>query len=387
MNSRRVHVLLVLGTRPEAIKLAPVAAGLLADAATFRLTVAATGQHRELLEQTLAAVGLEADVDLRLMRPGQSLSGTLAAALGGLDRVLARRTPDCVLVQGDTTTALAGALAAFHRRIPVGHVEAGLRTHDPANPYPEEANRRLIAGLAAWHFAPTAGAAANLRAEGVPARGIFVTGNPVVDALRAMRRPNFDPGTCGLGLRPGERRRVLVTAHRRESFGRPLREICAAVRAAARRFPDVQFVFPVHPNPQVRLAIRAEIRRRPENLRLIRPLAYDVFLNLLAASALAITDSGGVQEEAAALGVPSVILRRVTERPEVLCCGGCLAPAERAAIAAAVERALSRRFAPRPCPFGDGRAGERIAEILAWLFGRRKTRPTPYRPPAGGRRA
>jgi UDP-N-acetylglucosamine 2-epimerase (non-hydrolysing) len=381
MSPKRVHVAIVLGTRPEVIKLAPVAAALYAEPDVFRVTVVATGQHRALLDQALAATGLAADVDLDLMRPGQSLSGMLGAALAGLDRVLANLAPDCVLVQGDTTTALAGAVAGFHRRVPVGHVEAGLRTHDMANPFPEEANRRLISGLAAWHFAPTPGAAANLRAEGVSRRTIFVTGNPVVDALRALRQPGFEAAAHGFGLAAGQTRRVLITAHRRESFGRPLREICAAAADLARRFPDVQFVFPVHPNPAVRQAVRGAIRLRPRNLRLSRPLDYELFLNLLATAEVAVTDSGGVQEEAAALGVPSVILRRVTERPEVLQAGGRLVPPVKAAVVQAVSRILRRpwRLRPARCLLGDGRAGERIAQTLAWIYRRRRSKPAAFR--------
>jgi len=376
--------MVVFGTRPEAVKLAPVTAGLLAEPKVFRTTVVVTGQHREMLDQTLAAIGLEPDVDLNLMRRGQSPSDTLASSLAGLDRVLARLRPDGVLVQGDTTTALAGALAAFHRKLPVGHVEAGLRTHDFATPFPEEANRRLIATLTTWHFAPTAGAAANLRAEGVPAANIFVTGNPVVDALQVMSQAALNPDERGFALRAGERRRVLVTAHRRESFGRPLKAIVAAMGGLARRFPDTQFIFPVHPNPEVRRAVRQGLRWRPANLRLLAPLPYDRFVALLGRTALVVTDSGGVQEEAAALHVPSVILRRVTERPEVLTAGGRLVKPERPAIVAAVAQALNRKGPAKlwVCPFGDGRAAERITAALAWAYGRREKRPADFHPAA-----
>jgi UDP-N-acetylglucosamine 2-epimerase (non-hydrolysing) len=378
--TQRVHLAVVLGTRPEVIKLAPVVAQLRSGPDPFRVTVIATGQHREMLDQALAATGLAADRDLDLMRPGQTLSGLLAAALIGLDRELKRARPDGLLVQGDTTSALAGALAAFHLRVPVAHVEAGLRSHDPADPFPEEANRRLISGLAAWHFAPTPLAARNLRAEGVNAARIAVTGNPVVDALRTLA--GTGPLAAAPAWGPGERRRVLVTAHRRESFGRPLREICAAVLALARRFPDAQFVLPVHPNPEVRRAVRAVLRRVPANLRRVPPLPYGAFIRLLAGAALAITDSGGVQEEATALNVPCLVLRRVTERPEALAAGARLVPPEARAIAAAAGRVLAAGAGTRPrrpCPFGDGRAAARIAGTLAWVYGLRRRRPKDWK--------
>lgn len=375
-----MHLAVVLGTRPEVIKLAPVVARLRRGPGRFRVTVIATGQHREILDQALAETGLAADMDLDLMRTGQAPTRVLAAALLGLDRALRRLRPDGLLVQGDTTSALAGALAAFHLRIPVAHVEAGLRSHDPANPFPEEADRRLIAVLADWHFAPTPRAARNLRAEGVTAARIAVTGNPVVDALRTLTRPGPLPEALVLG--PGQRRRVLITTHRRESFGRPLREVCAALLALARRFPDALFILPVHPNPEVRRAVQATLGRSPANLRRVAPLPYGVFIRLLGASALAVTDSGGVQEEATVLQVPCLVLRRVTERPEALEAGARLVPPERAAVIAAATRVLtagSRPRGARPCPFGDGRAADRIAGTLAWAYGMRRERPKPFR--------
>lgn len=380
-RSGRAHVLAVFGTRPEAVKLAPVIQGLRADPDRFRTTVVATGQHRELLAQTLSALGLRPDLDLRLMQPDQALGAMLARTLGHLEPLVRDLRPDCVLVQGDTLTTLAAALAAFYRGVPCAHVEAGLRTYDLANPFPEEANRRLVSQLAAWHFAATPGAASNLRREGVAAARIFITGNPVVDAVRAVAAAGVREKPRDLALPAGRRRRVLVTAHRRESFGTPLREICEALREIAVRHPETEFLFLVHPNPHVAPRVRSSLRRRPDNLRLIPPQPYDVFIRLLAGSALAVTDSGGIQEEAPALGVRTVILRHATERPEALAAGGRLVPPRRQAVVRAVHRALRRTSAGRPlrCPFGDGRAAGRIVQALAFIHGLRRRRPGAFR--------
>jgi UDP-N-acetylglucosamine 2-epimerase (non-hydrolysing) len=254
-------------------------------------------------------------------------------------------------------------------------VEAGLRSFDQANPFPEETNRTLVSRVATWHFAPTARAAAHLRAEGVSASAVLVTGNTVVDALIDL-----------LGLTPGETlpaapERVVVTAHRRENFGRPLKEVCAALKRLAAAHPGVEWVFPVHPNPEVRRIIKQNLMRPPANLRLVKPLAYPEFVRLLAQSRLAVTDSGGVQEEAAVLGIPLVVMRETTERPEALGAGGLLVPPQRRALVARVSALLAKKSQPRHLrvsPFGDGRASERIVQALAWSFGLEVRKPKPF---------
>jgi len=280
-----------------------------------------------------------------------------------------------VLVQGDTGTTLAGALAAYYQHIPVGHIEAGLRSFDQANPFPEEANRTLVSRLATWHFAPTPQAAANLQREGVPTASVLVTGNTVVDALGDL-----------LGIKAGDvlppsTDKVVVTAHRRENFGPPLREVCAALKQLAHRHPKVEWVFPVHPNPEVRRIIRQTLATPPVNVRLCKPLDYPEFIRLLAQSRLAVTDSGGVQEEASVLGIPLVVMRETTERPEALGPGGFLVPPSREALVAKVSALLALPTKPRrmhQSPFGDGCAGERIIDTLAWAFGQETRRPKPF---------
>lgn len=374
VSAKPLTVLCIFGTRPEAIKLAPVIRRLHAEPRRFKTVVAVTGQHREMLDQVLKLMDLRPDADLDLMRPGQTLSALTASALAGCSRLVRRYRPDLVLVQGDTSTTLAGSLAAFYQGVAVGHVEAGLRTYRLDNPFPEEANRRMVSLLAAWHFAATPWAAGNLRAEGVPASRIFVTGNPVVDALRSVQGHQY----------LAARERVVVTAHRRENFGRPLAAICRALLLLARRHPRQEFVFPVHRNPMVRRTVRAVLRRPPANLKLVPPLPYADFIRLLSQARLVVTDSGGIQEEAPVFGVPALVLRRVTERPEALQAGARLLPLETEAIVRAVSAHLRRPLAacrrPGACPFGDGRAAERIVAAIAWIGGMRKHRPRPFKP-------
>ncbi len=365
------RVALVLGTRPEAIKLAPVARAFRA-APGCAAPIWSSGQHRELAREALGAFGLAPDVDLALMRPGQSLSELAGRLLVGLDALLAEHAPDAVVVQGDTTTALCGALAAFHRRVPVAHVEAGLRTHDLTSPFPEEANRQLISRLARWHFAATPRAADALRGEGVT-QGVHVVGNPVIDAL------NWIPESGG-PAEPSEPARPLVlwTAHRRENFGAPLREALGALRTLALEFPGARFVFPVHPNPEVRAAV-AETwpAGAPANLELCGPLPYPEFARLMRSAAFLVSDSGGVQEEATALGKPVILLRDDTERPEAVEAGVVELVGPHAAGILSAARGLlgdpaelARRSAPSAA-FGDGRSGERIAGICLADLGAR----------------
>jgi UDP-N-acetylglucosamine 2-epimerase (non-hydrolysing) len=364
-----VRILLVLGTRPEAIKLAPVARALEA-LAPRSCRVCATAQHRELLDRALADFALRPDHSLNLMRRDQTLHHVAAKTIERLAPILRAERPDFVVVQGDTTSAAAAALAAVYAGIPVAHVEAGLRTGDLRRPFPEEANRRVIDAVSALHFAPTEAARRNLLREGTPAARVFVTGNTVVDALkRILARPAPpEVGECleRLGARRG-RKLVLVTAHRRESFGRPFTRVLAAVRALAASREDVGIAFVSHPNPNVLGAARRALSGRAR-IALLAPLGYAAMAHLLKASALVLTDSGGLQEEAASLGVPTLVLREETDRPEAVAAGVARLvgtdPARIARAAKALLDAPARGRRRRAGLYGDGRAGERIAWLL-----------------------
>jgi UDP-N-acetylglucosamine 2-epimerase (non-hydrolysing) len=368
-----IRVLSVFGTRPEAIKMAPVVRALRAAPARFESLVCVTAQHRAMLDQVLDVFDLKADADLDLMVPGQSPAGIVAGVLEGLPPLIRRLRPDVVLVQGDTMTTLAAAFAAFLERVPTGHVEAGLRTGNRWQPFPEEMNRVLTSRIAALHFAPTAASRDALLAEGTPAADVYLTGNTVIDALVQTVRPDYRFRTPALAaLEPG-RRVVLITAHRRESFGAPLRSVCAAVRELAGRFPDLDFVLPVHPNPQVKATVEEFLCDLPA-MHLIEPVDYEEFVHLLARADLVLTDSGGVQEEAPSLGKPVLVLREVTERPEGVAAGTArvVGTARDRIVAAASELLTSpeayARMANAVNPYGDGHAAERIAAVLAERF-------------------
>jgi UDP-N-acetylglucosamine 2-epimerase (non-hydrolysing) len=374
-------VLSVFGTRPEAIKMAPVVRQL-AGTAGLRSRICVTGQHREMLDQVMGLFGLVADHDLALMRPGQDLFDVTAGALLGLRPVLRAERPDLVLVQGDTTTCMAAALAAFYERIPVGHVEAGLRTWDLAAPFPEEANRTLVSRLAALHFAPTEGSRANLLREGIAAETVHVTGNTVIDALLQVRGllPAEPESRWQASLGPELYRDlvqlpgpvVLITGHRRESFGAGFTELCSAIAGLARAHPDWRFVYPVHLNPNVRRPV-FEILGGLANIALIEPLDYLPFVWLMDRADVILTDSGGIQEEAPSLGKPVLVMRDVTERPEAVGAGTVrLVGTSRARITAELERLLGDRSAYEAMarahnPYGDGRAAERIAVAICRL--------------------
>jgi UDP-N-acetylglucosamine 2-epimerase (non-hydrolysing) len=379
--ARLLRMLVVLGTRPEAIKLAPVIARLRRDRSRFRVRVCVTAQHRQMLDQALTAFGIVPDIDLDLMREGQEPLDLGAAVIAALRPVLQYEKPDAVIVQGDTTTAFAAALSAFYLKVPVAHVEAGLRTHDRGFPFPEEINRRLLSVLADFHFAPTAGARQNLLACGVSDEAVWVTGNTVIDALVMMRRRLRAPrarrrwldyfrDAWDLELDDGDTPVILVTGHRRESFGRPLRQVCLALRDIARSDPRLRLVYPLHLNPNVRGPVRA-LLRGVKNIRLIEPLAYEPFVFLMESARLILTDSGGIQEEAPALGRPVLVMRRETERPEGVQAGGVeLVGTGRQAIARRVlgllaDREAYRRMAHVASPYGDGRAAQRIVAVLA----------------------
>ncbi len=368
-------VAVVFGTRPEAIKMAPVVRALRADS-RLRTLVCVTGQHRQMLDQVLATFAVTPDADLDVMEPGQTLAGLTARAVTRLDHFLADRRPDLVLVQGDTTTAFCSALAAFYHRVPVGHVEAGLRTGDLRSPWPEEANRRLVTRLADLHFAPTAAARDNLLREGVPADRIHLTGNPVVDALLfavadVEQNPPTIPGLPA-GLMDGPERLVLITGHRRENFGPSFEAICRAVAELARRFPAVHFVYPVHLNPNVRDPVNRVLRPAElHNVHLLDPLPYREFIAAFRRATVVLSDSGGVQEEAPTLGKPVLLMRDTTERPEAVAAGVVkLVGADFDRIVSETERLLTDPAAYRAMtgaanPYGDGHASERIAAACA----------------------
>jgi UDP-N-acetylglucosamine 2-epimerase (non-hydrolysing) len=365
-TSRTKTILAVLGTRPEAIKMAPVIRRMHKNR-KLRPVICVTAQHREMLDQMMDLFHLEPDFDLNIMTGSQSLAEITTRVLEGMTGVLRETRPDCVLVQGDTTTAFVTSLAAFYENVPVAHIEAGLRTRDKRNPFPEEINRRLISRIADIHFAPTQESRANLLAEGVRRSSILVTGNTVVDALHWMLRATNGSGTQLEDLKDfdwSSTISVLVTAHRRENWDK-MHSICQAIREIVHHDARVHVIFPVHPNPNVCSQVKQELGST-SRVHLLPPLPYPTFLAILSKCRLVVTDSGGVQEEAASLGKPVVIMRNTTERPEVVHCGcGILAGTSPTAIVQAVQRALLKPQTDlKRNPFGDGRAAERIVHYL-----------------------
>jgi len=350
--------------------MAPVVAALKRRGTEFDTRVCVTAQHREMLDQVLEFFDIEPEIDLDLMKEDQSPSQVTCSVLGAMARVLGDEPPDLVLVHGDTTTTMAAALAAFYRKIPVGHVEAGLRTGDRYYPFPEEMNRVLADALSTLHFAPTATAKSNLIAAGVDPNGIYVTGNTVIDALLAVAS---DPRASDPDL-PTEGRLVLVTAHRRENFGRPLEDICHALRAVVDRFGDVHVVYPVHLNPNVQSVARS-ILAGHERIHLVDPLPYAQFVRAMTRAYIVVTDSGGLQEEAPSLGKPVLVLRGETERPEaveagtVRIIGTDAGDIEREIVRLLTDEDAYRSMAAAVNPYGDGRASERIAGYLRAHFG------------------
>jgi UDP-N-acetylglucosamine 2-epimerase (non-hydrolysing) len=434
--SRR-SVFVTFGTRPEAIKMAPVVLEL-TSRGLLDVFVCLTGQHRKMLDQVVDTFSLPVDHDLRIMQDKQSLGHITAAVLKGLDPIMEKVRPDVVLVHGDTTTTFAAALAAFYRMIPVAHVEAGLRTSDIYNPYPEEINRRLADRLAVIHYAPTEAAAEALRREGMallgertalrsgeivtravdgphpgaaeelagreggvvspgktgtlrfPAQDLLVTGNTVIDALLTatqMPAPPLEPRLSEALRRPGPK--VLVTVHRRESWGTPMERVARAIERASREVPSITFVFPIHLNPVVRKTFK-DILAEVDQVVFCEPLSYLPFVHLMRAVDLVLTDSGGLQEEAPSLGKPVLVMRKTTERPEGIAAGtGLLIGTETEAITAALLRLLRdrrayERMARAVNPYGDGHAAERIADHLEFRFGLRRDPPEPFRTERAG---
>lgn len=360
------RIVCVVGTRPEAIKMAPVVVALRQALGAGAVVLLATGQHRELLDETLSVFGLTPDVDLGAMRPGQELGGLTARLIEGLDDQFRGLLPTVVVAQGDTTSVLAAAMAAFYRRVPFAHVEAGLRTGCIDRPFPEEMNRVVTARLARWHFAPTELARRALLAEGVHAESVHVTGNTVIDALLATARE------CRRGVKSAHdasSRRILLTAHRRENFGKPIERVFEALLELLEIYSDLEVIYPVHPNPNVKLRAY-EMLGDHSRVKMVAPLNYRDFVSALDQCTLVLTDSGGVQEEAPALGKPVVVLREDTERPEAVEAGVArLVGTERAAIVATVRELLDdpqayASMARGASPYGDGQAAARIAEVL-----------------------
>ena len=370
---KKLKIMSVFGTRPEAIKMAPVVLELCKHPDAVESIVAVTAQHREMLDQVLNLFDIRPDFDLNIMSEGQTLFDITSRALMGLDKVLTAATPDVVLVHGDTTTTFAGALAAYYHQIEVGHVEAGLRTQNKFSPYPEEMNRRLTGALADWNFAPTPTAKQNLLREGVAAEKIFVTGNTVIDALIQTVRADFEFPSELAGVDFGKRV-VLVTTHRRENLGEPMRHVYKALKSLVEEFSDVQIIFPVHKNPKVREVVREELGGL-ERVFLTDPLDYEPFANLMNRATLILTDSGGVQEEAPALGKPVLVLRDTTERPEAVDAGTVkLIGTNQAVVFGAAKILLTdaaayRKMAEARSPYGDGHAAERIVQALMWRHG------------------
>ncbi len=367
--SRR-KIVTIVGTRPEVIKMAPVIREIGLRPSIFEHTVVATAQHRQMLDQVLEVFGIKPDIDLGLMQQNQDLAEFASKSLLSLSNLFAELKPNAVLVQGDTTTVMTAALAAFYKDVPVGHVEAGLRSFDRRQPFPEEINRRVAGCLASMHFAPTLRARLNLLREGVPEETIFVTGNTIVDALKSVSvGVSFDDQRLAR-LDGSGRRLLLVTAHRRENHGRPLRSICEALKTLTANFDDVEIVYPVHMNPSVGEVVREELGNI-DRIHLVDPVSYPDLLRLMKRCFLILTDSGGIQEEAPSFGKPVLVLREVTERPELIEANAgrivgtdarCIVDATSRLLTSATEYAA---MAAVENPFGDGHAAERIVNILA----------------------
>lgn len=381
MEQKKIKVMTVFGTRPEAIKMAPIVLELQKHPDTIVPVVAVTAQHREMLDQVLNLFHIKPDHDLNIMAAGQTLFDITTRAMMGLDKVLTEEKPDIVLVHGDTTTTFAGALAAYYHQTAVGHVEAGLRTHNKYSPFPEEMNRRLTGCIADLNFAPTSTSEANLLAENVPPESIFVTGNTVIDALHHTVRDDFDFQENSLkDVDFANKRIILVTTHRRENLGEPMRHVYKALKQLTEEFDDVEVVFPVHKNPKVREVVNEELGGL-EKVHLIDPLDYEPFANLMHRAYLILTDSGGVQEEAPALGKPVLVLRDTTERPEAVDAGTVkLIGTDRERVYEEAKKLLTdkaeySRMAESVNPYGDGQAARRIIQAILYHYGLADGRP------------
>ena len=372
----KLRIMSVFGTRPEAIKMCPLVRELQKRAA-FQTVVCVTGQHQQMLADVLSTFGVAPDYQLSIMKERQTLFDITVNVLRGMEDILKREQPDMVLVQGDTSTTFAGALSAFYHQVKVGHVEAGLRTYDKYSPFPEEMNRKLVSSIADLYFCPTVNNTNNLLRENIT-EGLFVTGNTVIDALKTTVREDYKFSTDELNHLPyGEKKIVLVTCHRRENYGEPMKNIMLALRQIAEENPEVELVYPVHLSPVVREAVDTYLRGAPR-VHLIDPLPADEMHNLMARSYLVLTDSGGLQEEAPALGKPVLVMRRETERPEAVAAGTVkLCGVVQDDIVTMAERLIRdksayEKMAHAVNPYGDGQACRRIVDDILWYFGRRE---------------
>ena len=379
---KKLRIMSVFGTRPEAIKMAPLVKEL-KTCPDIESLCCVTAQHRQMLDSVLEVFDLKPDWDLDIMTPRQTLSTITSKCLLGMDQAIDALKPDMILVHGDTSTTFAGALSAFYHQVPVGHVEAGLRTYDKYSPFPEEMNRKLVSAIADLYFCPTVNNRNNLLKEGI-SHGLFVTGNTVIDALKTTVREDYRFSTEELNRLPyGEKKIILVTCHRRENYGEPMKNIMLALRQIAEQHEDVELVYPVHLSPVVRDAVDRYLRGAPR-VHLIDPLPADEMHNLMARCYLVLTDSGGLQEEAPALGKPVLVMRRETERPEAVAAGTVkLCGVVQDDIVTMAERLICdpeayRKMAHAVNPYGDGSACRRIAEAILWHFGRRQQPPEDY---------
>lgn len=377
-------ILVVFGTRPEAIKLAPIIDILKTMKGKFSVIVCITGQHRDMLDQTLSLFNISADFNLNIMKSNQDLFDITISSLKGLKKILAEVKPDIIIVQGDTTTAFSAGLAAYYMQIPVAHIEAGLRTYDKYSPYPEEINRHLLSVIVDYHFASTEWGKLNLKKEGIPEERIWVTGNTVIDALlkvvEELRKKEVQrrfiesfKNKWGISLTTSDQRIILVTGHRRENFGQALKEICKALRMIALRFPEAIIVYPVHLNPHVKAPVNKALNG-VKNIFLLEPLSYEEFVLLMDKSYLILTDSGGIQEEAPSLGKPVLVMRKTTERPEGIAAGvsrltGTTSDSILKNVVELFEdNEVYKKMARATNPYGDGKASERIVDILSSLL-------------------
>ena len=380
-----IKVMTVFGTRPEAIKMAPVVLELKKHQDEIETVVAVTAQHRQMLDQVLHLFKIKPDYDLDIMSQGQTLYDITSRAMNGLKEVLEKEKPDLVLVHGDTTTTFAGALASYYSQTAVGHVEAGLRTGDIYSPFPEEMNCKLTGAIASFHFAPTETAKANLLREGVDPGKIYVTGNTVIDALMKTVRSDYEFDDEKLRQIDFEQHRViLLTTHRRENLGEPMRHIYKALRSVVQEMPDAEIVFPVHRNPLVRQVVNEELAG-VDRIHLIEPLDYEPFANLMSRSYLVLTDSGGIQEEAPSLGKPVLVLRNTTERPEAVKAGTVsLIGTNVDVVYETTRRLLTDKKAYEAMsnavnPYGDGRASERIVQAVRYVYNECSERPEEFK--------
>lgn len=384
MKKSKIKIMTVFGTRPEAIKMAPILLELYKHLDKIMPVVMVTAQHREMLDQVLELFHITPDYDLDIMAKGQTLFDITSKAIKGMDKVMEQEKPDIVLVHGDTTTTFSGALAAYYHQIPVGHVEAGLRTYDKYSPFPEEMNRKLTSCIADLNFVPTEPAKINLMAENVKAENIFITGNTVIDALYHTIKDDFQFADELLkNIDFAHKRIILVTTHRRENLGEPMRHVYKALKQITEEFDDVEVVFPVHKNQKVREIVKEELGG-VERVHLIEPLNYELFTNLMHKAYLILTDSGGVQEEAPALGKPVLVLRNTTERPEAVAAGTVkLIGTNQIVVYSETKKLLTNEvayngMAESANPYGDGKASERIIQAVLYHYGLCEERPDTF---------